>query len=108
MSRDRQLALRHELDRLYRELGDDETEADRLLADRNRKRIAELEGALSRARIKFWDCSLYGKDAQHPRIQPPEVPARVRIEWDGDVATCLDCGRTNQEGGVGPTRKGRE
>jgi hypothetical protein len=37
-------------------------------------------------RIKFWDCPEH-----HPRL-----PQRVRIRWDGDVATCLDCGRTNQ------------
>lgn len=53
--------------------------------------MAALEESLAKARIKFWDCPQYGKDAQHPRS-----PTRVRIEWDGDVATCLDCGRDNQ------------
>jgi hypothetical protein len=39
------------------------------------------------ARIKFWDCP-----EDHPR-----EPQRVRIVWDGDLATCLDCGRTNRD-----------
>jgi hypothetical protein len=41
----------------------------------------------SDARIKFWDCP-----EDHPR-----QPQRVRIVWDGDVATCQDCGRTNRD-----------
>lgn len=39
------------------------------------------------ARIKFWDCP-----EDHPR-----EPQRVRIVWDGDLATCQDCGRTNRD-----------
>ena len=45
------------------------------------------------ARVKFWDCPEFPSEPGHPR-----EPQRVRIQWDGDVATCLDCGRTNQAG----------
>lgn len=61
--------------------------------------MAALEASLERARIKFWDCPMYGKDDQHPRIDGHAVPTRVRIQWDDDKATCLDCGRTSQDEG---------
>jgi hypothetical protein len=35
--------------------------------------------------VRFWSCPI-----EHPR-----EPLRVTVEWDGDVATCTDCGMTN-------------
>lgn len=43
--------------------------------------------AIGNARIKFWTCP-----TEHPR-----EPLRETVRWDGDVATCLDCGRTNKD-----------
>lgn len=49
----------------------------------------EWPEALLNARVQFWTCPV-----EHPR-----EPRRVTVEWDGDVATCTDCGRTNKDGG---------
>lgn len=39
-------------------------------------------------RVLFWTCP-----EDHPRL-----PLRQTVEWDGEIATCLDCGRTNERG----------
>lgn len=49
---------------------------------------AEMRAAIESAPIQFWRC---------PEDHPQE-PLRVEVEWDGDVATCLDCGRTSTTG----------
>jgi hypothetical protein len=49
--------------------------------------LYELYCPLCEAKVKFWDCP-----EDHPR-----EPQRVRIVWDGDLATCQDCGRTNRD-----------
>lgn len=46
-------------------------------------RLLELLGDVS---FQFWSC---------PRNHPRE-PLRTTVVWDGDVATCTDCGMTNR------------
>lgn len=47
---------------------------------------AALEAALD-AHFRLWFCPI-----DHPRY-----PIRETVRWDGDFATCLDCGRTNHD-----------
>lgn len=49
---------------------------------------SEWPEALLNARVQFWTCP----------VEHPKEPWRVTVEWDGDVATCTDCGRTNKDG----------
>lgn len=46
-------------------------------------------------RVKLWFCP---------------ISAHRRVEWEGDLATCLECGRTNQDRrpGYGHTNGGAE
>lgn len=48
---------------------------------------ADVWEALMNAPVKFWTCP-----ERHPR-----EPLRETVRWNGDVATCLDCGRTNAD-----------
>lgn len=48
-------------------------------------RIDKLMELLDDATYKFWTCP-----NEHPR-----KPGRTTVIWDGDVATCVDCGMTN-------------
>lgn len=47
----------------------------------------DMSAIFKDVRVKFWMCPV-----DHPRL-----PQRVTVVWDGDVATCTDCGRTNQD-----------
>ncbi len=48
--------------------------------------IEDILATIGNARVQFWVCP-----EQHPR-----EPLRVTVEWNGNVATCTDCGRTNR------------
>jgi hypothetical protein len=56
--------------------------ADIELTPQDEEKIWEL---LEDVRVKFWCC---------PEDHPKE-PQRVTVKWDGNIATCQDCGRTN-------------
>ena len=43
------------------------------------------------ARVKLWFCPL---DAEHRKVR--DYKTMVCVECDGDVATCLICGRTSE------------
>ena len=47
--------------------------------------MAALEASLERVRVKLWICP--NGNAVMPGLH--------RVEWDGDLATCLDCGQTS-------------
>lgn len=46
----------------------------------------DLLAALGGARVQFWTCP-----ERHPRL-----PLRETVRWSGNVAICMDCGRTNR------------
>ena len=79
---------------LYKAVADPEVEwvdanIIRLLLDRYdaaTERVADaFPPELLNARIRFWSC-------------PDHRGAPHRVEWDGNVARCLTCGRTSQSG----------
>lgn len=45
----------------------------------------DIWATLGDVRVQFWTCPV-----RHPR-----EPQRVTVRWEGDVATCTDCGRTS-------------
>jgi hypothetical protein len=51
----------------------------------------ELLDLIGNARVKLWFCPL---DQEHRK----EIRKRMStVEWDGDMATCLICGRTSAD-----------
>lgn len=50
-------------------------------------RLEQLEAIIGDARVRFWTCP----------VLHPKDPPRVLVKWDGDLATCTQCGRTNKD-----------
>lgn len=61
-----------------------------------RRSDAELWALLDNARVQLWFCPV-----DHPR-----TPLRETVRWHGEVATCLDCGRTNRDAPAPPPPDG--
>lgn len=52
---------------------------------------ANLRDLVGRAPVQFWCCP-YPSHGWEPGQEP-----RVTVEWDGDLARCTTCGRTNAD-----------
>jgi hypothetical protein len=51
----------------------------------------ELRELIGNTQIKLWFCP---DDWEHRKHPVPEGKKPI-VEWDGDLATCLICGKTN-------------
>lgn len=77
-----QLELREWLEHAYQECLDQAVYLKRAMEKIDEQAIAECMAILENAEVKFWAC-------------PDCVGSHVK--WEGNQATCIDCGRQNGE-----------